>query len=323
MAGQSAGDVPSQCANGAVYSALMARTEFPSKRKLEAIPLQLWGGLLLILVAWPLNWALDGLRTHLLFFPLWLGYILVVDGIVCTRRGTSLLSRSPKRFAGLFILSAPAWWLFEVLNWRTQNWQYIGREYFTGLEYTVLASLSFSTVIPAVFETAELVSIFPWVSRIRRGPRITPTGPVTLGFFAAGWIMLGLLAAWPRLFYPFIWLSLYFILEPINVWLGHRSLARQTASGDWSPVIGLWLGTLVCGFFWEMWNYFSYPHWVYHTPGVEFLYIFEMPLLGYGGYLPFGLELFALYHLVAGRLRQRDDYVQFGGEVTAMETFTE
>jgi hypothetical protein len=28
-----------------------------------------------------------------------------------------------------------------------------------------------------------------------------------------------------------------------------------------------------------------------------------MPLLGYGGYLPFSLELFALYHLVVGLLR--------------------
>jgi hypothetical protein len=25
-----------------------------------------------------------------------------------------------------------------------------------------------------------------------------------------------------------------------------------------------------------------------------------MPLLGYGGYLPFALELYALYHLAAG-----------------------
>ena len=27
-----------------------------------------------------------------------------------------------------------------------------------------------------------------------------------------------------------------------------------------------------------------------------------MPVLGYGGYLPFALELFALYHLFAGIL---------------------
>ena len=31
-------------------------------------------GLVLIAVAWTLNWSLSGLRTHLLFFPLWLGF---------------------------------------------------------------------------------------------------------------------------------------------------------------------------------------------------------------------------------------------------------
>jgi len=43
-----------------------------------------------------------------------------------------------------------------------------------------------------------------------------------------------------------------------------------------------------------MWNYYSFPKWVYHTPGTGFLRVFEMPLLGYGGYVPFGLELYAL-----------------------------
>jgi hypothetical protein len=39
-----------------------------------------------------------------------------------------------------------------------------------------------------------------------------------------------------------------------------------------------------------------------------------MPLLGYGGYLPFGLELYALYHLVTGLLRDaRRDYVRLNG----------
>jgi hypothetical protein len=58
------------------------------------------------------------------------------------------------------------------------------------------------------------------------------------------------------------------------------------------------LGALICGFFWELWNYYSYPKWIYHTPGAEFLRIFEMPLLGYGGYLPFAWELYALRSLV-------------------------
>jgi hypothetical protein len=43
---------------------------------------------------------------------------------------------------------------------------------------------------------------------------------------------------------------------------------------------------------------------------VSFLHVFEMPLLGYLGYLPFALELCALYHFVAGLLsRRRDAYL--------------
>jgi hypothetical protein len=36
-----------------------------------------------------------------------------------------------------------------------------------------------------------------------------------------------------------------------------------------------------------------------------------MPLLGYGGYLPFALELYALYHLVMGFLGDKTtDYIR-------------
>ncbi|MEC7347693.1 MAG: hypothetical protein VYB60_02400, partial [SAR324 cluster bacterium] len=62
----------------------------------------------------------------------------------------------------------------------------------------------------------------------------------------------------------------------------------------------LWAGCLICGFFWEFWNFWSYPKWIYQIPFVDFWRIFEMPVLGYLGYLPFALELFGLYHLVTG-----------------------
>ncbi|NBC16474.1 MAG: hypothetical protein GVY18_04055, partial [Bacteroidetes bacterium] len=66
-----------------------------------------WLGLVLVAVFWALNWGLTGLRTHLLFFPLWLGYILTVDALVLRRRGTSLLTRSPRWFVLLFLCSIP------------------------------------------------------------------------------------------------------------------------------------------------------------------------------------------------------------------------
>jgi hypothetical protein len=298
-----------------------------------------WLGLALLVVCWPLNWTLPGMRTAYLFFPLWLGYILVVDVLVLGRTGSSLWHRARWQFALLFVVSAPVWWIFEAINSRTANWEYLGSDQFTVLEYYLLCTLCFSTVMPAVFETAELVRSFRWMDRFASGPRLGSaealplpgaamteeakaacdsrpmvirtllcprtgtlrrSGPVAgaqtlhLGLFLGGLVMLALTLLWPRYFYPLVWISLVCILDPLNRWLGRPHLLADLDRGDWRPVASLSLGALICGFFWEMWNYHSYPKWIYHTPGAQFLRVFEMPLLGYGGYIPFALELFAL-----------------------------
>ncbi len=259
-----------------------------------------WLGLGLIALFWPLNWFLDGLRTNWGFFPLWLGYSLTVDALVFLRRGTSLLTRNWRKYVGLFIISAPVWWLFEALNERLQNWHYVGSELFSPLAFWIWATLSFSTVIPAVFGTAEFAASFDFLKRLRPGPVIRPTRFVTCSFFIVGLITFILMMIWPKIFFPFLWLSLYFIIEPLNIWLGNSNITRWTQYGNWRPVGALWTGVLLTAFFWEMWNYFSYPKWVYHVPWGGCCHIFEMPLLGYGGYLPFSLELFAVYHIVQG-----------------------
>jgi hypothetical protein len=260
-----------------------------------------WAGALLIALAWPLNWGLPGLRTHLLFFPLWLGYALLVDALVLRRRGTSILTRSPRNFALLFACSAPAWWLFEAFNARTHNWQYLGGDRFGSLAYFSLTTLSFSTVMPAVFETAELVRSVGWVGRLPRGPSLVPTRGLLLAMFGVGIAMLVLSMTWPERFYPFLWGSAFFLAEPVNAWRGRPSLLTALARGDWRPAAALAMGALVCGFFWEMWNFWSYPKWTYNTPGVEFMHVFEMPVLGFLGYPAFGLELLALLYLLAPR----------------------
>ena len=121
--------------------------------------------------------------------------------------------------------------------------------------------------------------------------------------FILGWIMLSLLLYRPRYFFPFVWISIHFILEPVNVWLNHKSLLTKTQSGNWQSIFSLATGCLICGFFWEMWNFYSYPKWIYRVPFVSFWKIFEMPLLGYGGYIPFAFEIHALYRLVVGLLK--------------------
>ena len=255
-----------------------------------------FAGLFLIAVFWPLNWLLpdETNRTAYLFFPLWLGYTLTIDALVLARNGTSILARSRRDFVWLFFTSAPAWWLFELINNRTHNWEYLGSETFTGVQYFVLCTVSFSTVMPAVFETAELVRTFGWIEQFAAGPRLAPTRALAVGLFVTGVVMLALTLLWPKCFYPLVWPAVFLVLEPLNITLGRRHLFTWLKNGDWRPIISLAVGALICGFFWELWNYCSWPKWIYHTPGAEFLHIFEMPLLGYGGYLPFAWELYAL-----------------------------
>ena len=274
----------------------MNRTE-AAKRVVITVP-QFWVGLLLVGICWPLNWGLEGMRTAYLFFPLWLGYILVMDALVFCRTGTSLWTRSRRDFVLLFVASAPVWWIFEAINERTGNWEYLGSGKFTALEYYLLCTLSFSTVMPAVFETAEFLRSYGWMDRFASGPRLRSTARLNSGLFLAGALMLAATIAWPRYCYPFVWCSLVLILEPLNRFLGRQHFLQRLQEGDWRAVVALSLGALVCGFFWEMWNYYSYPKWVYHTPGTQFLHVFEMPLLGYGGYIPFALELYSLKNLL-------------------------
>jgi hypothetical protein len=251
---------------------------------------------------WPLNWIYES--THVLFFPLWLGYVLALDGIVQLRTGTSLLTRAPRTFALLFPLSVPSWWLFEAFNERLHNWEYLGAERFSDLEYFLYASLSFSTVVPAVFESAELVRSFRFIERFAQGPKFPRAGDSTSYRWGLALLGVTLTAAtllWPRQCFPFVWMGPVFLLEPLCLALGRRAFTDELVRGDWRTWMALWLGGLLCGFFWEMWNLHSYPKWIYHVPYVGFWKVFEMPILGYLGYLPFAMELYLMAQLVLPR----------------------
>jgi len=167
--------------------------------------------------------------------------------------------------------------------------------------------------MPAVFETAELVGTFKWIKNISISKKIIPDNKTLRIFLVTGIMILSLIIIFPKIFYPFVWISVFLLIEPLNVKLGNRSILKYTSAGEWSPLFAFALGGLICGFFWELWNYFSYPKWIYNLPMVNVLHLFEMPLPGYIGYLPFPLELFAIYHLITGifRLKQAQNYIQF------------
>jgi len=110
--------------------------------------------------------------------------------------------------------------------------------------------------------------------------------------------MLALTLAWPKFFYPLVWISLAFIFEPVNRRLGRPHFLAWLQHGDWRPVISpVARGADLRVSSGDV-EYWSWPQWVYHTPGAQFLHVFAMPLLGYGGYIPFALELFGLKNLL-------------------------
>jgi hypothetical protein len=271
---------------------------------LRRLPPRAVVGSLLVAVAWPANWFLAGMRTHLLFFPLWLGYVLFLDGWTERRDGRSLWTRSRRGFVALFLVSVPLWWLFEAANEVVGNWEYVRREHFSDLEYALLASLSFSTVVPAVLVSAEWARGLRWIAHLGPGPRFAPTRVRLLLVFALGLGLLASTLSFPRACYAGLWISGVFLLEPLVRLRGRRALSGDLARGDWRPWLALWTGGVLCGFFWELWNFRSEPRWIYHVPEVNAFFpgpkLFEMPLFGYLGYLPFALEVYLWKELWLG-----------------------
>ncbi|HET9920593.1 MAG TPA: hypothetical protein VFQ30_12165 [Ktedonobacteraceae bacterium] len=284
-----------------------SETPFTAKRR---FPLYGFAALALCLLAWAASWLrIDPLYRYS-FFPLWFGYIVFMDALVTLRRGTSLLNRARWRTIQLFLISSVFWWAFEGMNIAVQNWHYILDRPYGPLAYFLIASLNFSTVLPAVMETAEFLSSFkplhPRLPANTPGPRLPLR--VTLPIIFLGLLCLLLPWIFPRYCFVLIWLCMALILDPINNILRRKSALAHIAVGDWH-FIALPLAGLCCGFFWEMWNYYALPKWYYTIPYVGFWKIFEMPLLGYTGYLPFALELFAMYQFVLFLARQKEDFL--------------
>lgn len=284
------------------------RTDVQTASQATRVTPQLVIGMTLIAVWWTIDWIHLRPVSDYYFFPLWLGYILTIDGLVEWRTGTSLWRRGHRKFVLLFFISIPLWWLFEWLNGFLQNWHYVTAMPVGPLEYFLLASLAFSTVVPAVLETAELLTSFRVGERLPQLPAWHIERGTAIGFFLLGWVMLVLVIVVPRYVFPLTWLSVFFIIEPINYLLGQRSIGAFVRHGNWAAVWNVMLAALVCGFFWEMWNSHSMPKWTYSVPFVQFGHLFEMPILGYGGYLPFGLEIFAIYALVFWLIQGRPQH---------------
>jgi len=236
------------------------------------------------------------------YFPLaWAGFILLLDASTKRQTGRSLWCDSRRTLTAMAAVSIGFWWLFELLNQAVHNWVYVGTGPYSGLGYVAFASLDFSFVIPAVWTASLAVRTLlpgpePRLDKSSELPSWLPTASMGAGVAC---VIAAALA--PSVAFGLIWLCLFLLLDPINYLLGRPSMLLLLWQRQWQLPIAFALGTLLCGIFWEGWNYWAMPKWIYTIPHVGFWHVFEMPLLGWAGYLPFGLEVFAMTVFVLPR----------------------
>jgi len=268
----------------------------------QPVPFPWWGwmALLWVLGSWILAWSrfswFQSWQPHT-FSLLWFGYIVCINSFTYHRSGYCLLLDRSRFFWRLFFLSAGFWWSFEYLNQFVNNWHYVHLPQNSKFHDVVHTSIAFSTVLPAVLSTYEWLDTIPRLTNPFENwhpiPWITSrmTGWI---FLSVGSLGLALIGIWPTILFPLLWLSPLSLLLGIQIIRKDRTCVHDLVQGDWRPVVLSALAALVCGFWWELWNFGSLVHWEYTIPFVSAFKVFEMPILGYSGYFPFGVTCLAI-----------------------------
>lgn len=234
------------------------------------------------------------------FTPIvWSGYILFVDASVFRIVGDSYLTRRRTEFLFMLPVSIVLWLVFEGYNYFIKNWHYVGLP-----ENLVVRTFgyawSFATIWPAILETNQLLTAFGLFEKARI--RAFQFSNRTRNFLmAVGVICLLVPIIFPSRWWAFlVWTGFIFLLDPLNFRRGRPSFIAEFKQGRLQLFLTLMLSGFICGMLWEFWNYWAQAKWIYSVPILSDVKIFEMPVLGYLGFLAFGLEVFVMWEFVRG-----------------------
>jgi hypothetical protein len=134
------------------------------------------------------------------------------------------------------------------------------------------------------------------------GPKIVLPGGL---LFWGGFLMIFAVVFFPYPLFWVMWIGPLAIFSGQLIRKGIWNPFTEMGEGNWGPALLMALSALFNGFFWELWNWGSaHPaepvtnpnYWLYDIPYVNVIHIFaEMPLLGYLGYMPFGILTWAVF----------------------------
>jgi hypothetical protein len=255
--------------------------------------------IIIALVGWAVGlWGIltgrEAILQYLYFFA-WYPYIFFLDGLLFRLRGRNWLLNRPRDFFKLFFWSTTIWLTFEAFNLALHNWSYVGVLSMGWLRWSYYA-LAMATVVPGVLLTAEAVEALGAFPKAQGHPfKLGVWQPWSL---IVGVAFLVFPLVWPRYTFPLVWGVTFFLLDPFCDLLGAPSLIAQFAAGERRRHLNLLAAGLVCGLWWESWNWFAMTKWVYTLPALNYFKVFEMPLLGYLGFPPFALECAVMYNFL-------------------------
>jgi hypothetical protein len=266
-------------------------------RRLRRRPFPAYGWLGLVALAgaeWMLFCGIEPVATFVTPIA-WSAYLLIADAAVLSLSGRSRLNDAPIVFFRLAVLSIPLWLIFEAYNLRLQNWTYVGVPEKLLIAFPGYA-WSFATITPAIFETSDLVQalmppvpIHPWtISRATENAMMACGAgclivPLAIGRHIASYLFL------------LVWIGFVLLLDPLNHRLHLPSFLGDLSDGFARRLYGFLASGWICGWLWEFWNYWAHAKWHYTFPMFQRWKIFEMPALGFLGFIPFALECFAMY----------------------------
>jgi hypothetical protein len=284
----------------------------PAPKPTTKLPIWFWIGTVFWAFFLWLMWArttIFGDLVYYAFSPMWWGFILMLDGWVYRRNnGRSLMSSNPTTFWISALVSVFGWLYFEYYDYFVlSNWYYPNGHDMPNLTHAtivVLFLIAYSTVWPVIFEWYNLLQTFPkLVARYSQGPKLSLPGGLLI---VAGLALVGLMVFLPLPLFWVVWIGPMIVivgqLIRLNIWTPFTAMAQ----GNWSPFVVIALASLCNGFLWEFWNYLSSNpdavprtnpnYWIYNVPYVNVIHIHsEMPLLGYFGYLPFGVLVWVVF----------------------------
>jgi len=256
-----------------------------------------WIGVIIIVIA-EILLIFDIKIVKILFTPIvWTGYILFIDAALNKLGGKSYLIHKRKEFLLMLPVSLGCWLIFEAYNLHLRNWDHVNLP--ENMVVRIIGYVwSFITIFPGVLITSEVIDHLNIFERFKtRNFVISKRTLIFWLLIGASFLIVPLIlpAIYSKYLFALVWLGFVFLLDPINALLGEHSLFIDLRTGKISKLFSLFLSGVICGFLWEFWNYWAATKWIYILPFLQEPKIFEMPVVGFLGFLPFAVECYVMW----------------------------